>query len=130
MFLYFDTPEIPVTVNGRLLPNDVVLPSDRGLVIIDRDEWDKVMGKWNTFTDIANALCLDYNNWYLIASDQKEGEFQDECQAICSFNGFKRFADAIGVFDYVLVPTRWDLVNSFCNSKNSETRFWVQVLDN
>ena len=130
MFLYFDTPEIPAVINGRLLSSDVVLISDKGLVIIGLDNWDKVLGRWNTFTDIANTLGVEYPNWYLIASDQKEGEFQDECQSICNFESFKKFTSAIGVFDYVLVPTSWDLVDSFCNSKNTETRYWVQVLDN
>lgn len=130
MFLYFDTQEIPAVTNGRLEPNDVVLLSDKGLVIIDRDDWDKVLGEWDKFTDIANAMQVEYLNWYLIAADQKEGEFQDECQSICDFAAFKKFADSVGVFNYVLVPTRWDLVNRFCNSKNSETKYWVQVLDN
>ena len=130
MFYYFNTPEIPVVVNGRLLPDDVVLISDKGLVIIDFYDWDKVLGKWDTFTDTANTLGVEYPNWYLIAADQKEGEFQDECQSICDFAAFKKFADSIGVWNYVLVPTSWDLVNSFCNSINTETRFWVQVLDN
>lgn len=130
MFLYFDSSEIPAVTNGRLLPNDVVLPSDKGLVIIDLDEWYRVMKYWNKFSNIANALNLGYNNWYLIAADQKEGEFQDECQSICDFESFKKFTDAIGVFDYVLVPTTWNVVDSFMDNKNTKSDFWVQVLDN
>ena len=130
MFYYFDTPEIPAVTNGRLEPNDVVLLSDKGLVIIDLDDWDKVLGRWNTFTDIANTLDVDYPNWYLIASDQKEGELQDSCQSICDFAAFKKFADSIGVWNYVLIPISYDMVTAFCNSKNQLTRYWVQVLDN
>lgn len=130
MFYYFDTPEIPAVVNGRLEPDDVVLISDKGLVIIDLYDWDKVLGKWNTFTDIANTLDIEYPNWYLIANDRKEGEFQDSCQSICDFAGFKKFADEVGVWNYVLVPISYDMVNSFCKSINTETRYWVQVLDN
>lgn len=130
MFYYFDTPEIPAVTNGRLLPNDVVLLSNKGLVIIDLDDWDKVLGRWNTFTDIANTLGVEYSNWYLIATDQKEGELQDECQSICDFESFKKFVDSIGVWNYVLVPISYDMVTNFCNSKNQLTRYWVQVLDN
>lgn len=130
MRLYFDKSDIPAIVNNRLKAYDVVLPSDKGLVIIDFNEWHTVLGEWDKFTDQANALQLYYPNWYLIAADQKEGEFQDECQSICDFAAFIRFASAVGVFNYVLVPTRWDLVDSFCNSINTETNYWVQVLDN
>lgn len=130
MRLYFDKSDIPAIVNDRLKAYDVVLPSDKGLVIIDFNDWRKVLGEWDKFTDQANALQLSYPNWYLIAADQKEGEFQDECQSICDFNAFIRFANAVEVFDFCLVPTCQNLVDGFCETINTPTEYWVEVLDN
>ena len=130
MRLYFNRPEIPAIVNDRLKAYDVILPSDKGLVIIDRNDWYKVMKEWDKFTDLTNALNLTFSYWYLIAADQKEGEFQDECQSICDFESFVKFANAVEVFDFCLVPISWNLVDRFCETKNTSTDYWVEVLDN
>lgn len=90
----------------------ITIISDKGLVFMHKNDWDKICNVLNDCADLDMFMCL-WNECFMVAYDKSETY---SCIAICNFELFSLCCIRCGVH-CVLLPT-YDLI-SYVNRHNA-----------